>query len=210
MNNLSSTTDNVSSDFVAIINSGIDNTSGDSAGGGHTMYRVRIAAWVTATLLVLATNLPLIILIMKQTSRTFLDWIIITDCMLGVVHMVCSSASQIYTNNFCFIRFIVLFLALINRFINTSISFYRYVFILHNSLVQTKRQRTMFHCLLLSLILLPAVTMTGSTIYYRHHFSCVAPVYLNLPLSHPLKLSLHGSYLASFVVISVCYAAIYR
>ena len=209
--NLSSTTDNGSSDYIAIatFNSSIA-SSDDSDGGGHTMYRVRIAAWVTATLLVLATNLPLIILIMKQTSRTFLDWIIITDCMLGVVHMVCSSASQIYTNNFCFIRFIVLFLALINRFINTSISFYRYVFILHNSLVQTKRQRTMFHCLLLSLILLPAVTMTGSTIYYRHHFSCVAPVYLNLPLSHPLKLSLHGSYLASFVVISVCYAAIYR
>ena len=196
--NVSGTADNGRSDYS-------DDSDGD------TRYRVRIAAWVTATLLVLATNLPLIILIMKQTSRTFLDWIIITDCMLGVVHMICSSASQIYTdNNFCFVRFIVLFLALLNRFINTSISFYRYVFILHNSLIQTKRQRTMFHCLLLSLILVPAVTMTGATIYYRHHFSCVAPVFLNLPLSHPLKLSFHVSYLGSFVVIFVCYAAIFR
>ena len=60
--NVSGTADNGRSDYS-------DDSDGD------TMYRVRIAAWVTATLLVLATNVPLIIVIMKQTSRTFLDWI---------------------------------------------------------------------------------------------------------------------------------------
>ena len=198
--NVSGTTDNGRSDY-----------SDDSNGDGDW---VRLAAWVTATLLVLVTNLPLIILIMKQTSRTFLDWIIITDCMLGAVSMVCSSTVQIdriYTNdNLCFMRFVVLFLVLVNRFINVGISFYRYVFILHNSLVQTKRQRTMFQCLVLSLILVPAVTLTGATIYYRQHHSCVTPVFLNLPLTHPLKLSFYVSYWGSFVMVSVCYVAIYR
>ena len=158
-------------------------------------------------------NVPLIILIMKKTSRTFLDWIIIMDCMLGAVSMVCSSAVQIdriYTNNFCFIRFIVLFLTLVNRFINISISLYRYVFILHSSLVQTKRQRTLFECLLLSLILLPAVALTAATIYFRDYYPCAPPVYLNLPLTHPLKLSFVLSFWTSFVVVSVCYVAIYR
>ena len=86
--NLSITADNGRSDYTAIA------SSDDSDGGGHTMYRVRIAAWVTATLLVLATNVPLVILIMKKTSRTFLDWVIIMDCMIGAVSMVCSFAAQ--------------------------------------------------------------------------------------------------------------------
>ena len=205
--NVSSTTDNGRSDY-----SGID-SSDDSDGGGHTMFRLRIAAWVTATLLVLATNVPLVILIMKKASRTFLDWVIIMDCMIGAVSMVCSFATQsaqIYTNNFCFMRFAVLFLALVNRFINISISLYRYVFILHNSLVQTKRQRTLFQCLVLSLILLPAVTLTGATIYFRDHYTCAPPVFLNLPLTHPLKLSFVISFWTSFVMVSVCYVAIYR
>ena len=205
--NLSSTTDNGSSDYSGIA------SSEDSDGGGYTMFRVRIAAWVTATLLVLATNVPLIILIMKKTSRTFLDWVIIMDCMIGAVSMVCSFATQsaqMFTNNFCFMRFAVLFLALVNRFINISISLYRYVFILHSSLVQTKRQRTLFECLLLCLILLPAVALTGATIYFREHYSCSPPVFLNLPLTHPLKLSFILSFWTSFVVVSVCYVAIYR
>ena len=98
--NLSSTTDHGRSDYSSV------DSRDDSAGDADTMYGVRISAWVTATLLVLATNLPLIILIMKQTSRTFLDWIIITDCIIGAVSIVCTFAAQsaqIYTNNFCFI-----------------------------------------------------------------------------------------------------------
>ena len=61
MNNLSSTTDNVSSDFVAIINSGIDNTSGDSAGDPDQLATVRPdtgapAAWTM--LLIMFPGLP--------------------------------------------------------------------------------------------------------------------------------------------------------
>ena len=136
------------------------------------------AAWSAAMALVLATNIPLILLILRKTSNTntFLDRIIITDCCIGVAN--CFFIS-IYKLNIipifniphgCLSIFIILFLNTINRFLNATIAVFRYVFITHNSLVQTSKQRKLFHSLVLAIAFIPSLIMTGLTIFYRNNY----------------------------------------
>ena len=133
------------------------------------------AAWSVAVALVLATNIPLILILMK-TTNTFLDRIIIADCCIGVAN--CFFIS-IYKLNIipifniphgCLSIFIILFLNTINRFLNATIAVFRYVFITHNSLVQTSKQRKLFHSLVLAIAFIPSLIMTGLTIFYRNNY----------------------------------------
>ena len=159
--NISITTDSFDIIFITNIEHKLSVSDGDSD---------RMTAWVIATLLVLATNIPLIVLIMRSTTKTFLDWMIILDCMIGAVSMVCSSAVQLKINNLCFMTFIVLFLTLVNRFLNVGISVYRFVFILHSNMVESKRQQTIFQDSILSFIIFPALLLTVSTVYFRDNY----------------------------------------
>ena len=133
-------------------------------------------AWSAAVALVLATNIPLILLILMKTSNTFLDRIIITDCCIGVANCIFIS---IYKLNFipisniphgCLSIFFILFLNTINRLLNVSIAVFRYIFIIHNFLVQTSKQRRLFHFFVLTLAFIPSLTMTGLTIFYRNNY----------------------------------------
>ena len=129
-----------------------------------------------ATALVLVTNIPLILLILMNTSNTFLDRIIIADCCIGVANFIFISiyklnVIQIFNiSHGCFSIFVLLFLTTINRLLNISIAVFRYIFIIHNSLVQTSKQRRMFNSLVLALAFIPSLTMTGLTIFYRNNY----------------------------------------
>ena len=144
-------------------------------GGAEDATAVGTAAWTTAALLVLATNVPLIILILSKTFNTFLDWMIIADCCIGVVSSVFVFTEKlniisISNSPRCFTMFFILFLNILNRLLNISIAAFRYVFIIHNSVVQTNKQRRIFHVLILSLVFIPSLLLTGLTIYYRDNY----------------------------------------
>ena len=131
-----------------------------------------------ATALVLVTNIPLILLIPMTTSNTitFLDRIIIADCCIGVANFIFISIYKLNVIQIfniphgCFSIFVLLFLTTINRLLNISIAVFRYIFIIHNSLVQTSKQRRMFNSLVLALAFIPSLTMTGLTIFYRNNY----------------------------------------
>ena len=129
-------------------------------------------AWVTTTSLILATNIPLIYFIVHQRYKTFLDKLIIFDCILCIVGIVIVILNKVirYTVedvNFCIKIFLPFLLNLCNRFLTLSIVIYRYVFVLHSSVVETRNQRRAFESLVVSLIIIPSLYFTGVSIYYR-------------------------------------------
>ena len=135
-------------------------------------------AWSAAVALVLATNIPLILLILMKTSNTntFLDRIIITDCCIGVANCIFISIYKLKVipisdiPHGCLLTiFVLLFLNTINRLLNISIAVFRYIFIIHNSLVQTSKQRKLFYSLVLVIAFIPSLTMTGLTILHRNN-----------------------------------------
>ena len=134
------------------------------------------AAWSVAVALVLATNIPLILILMK-TTNTFLDRIIIADCCIGVANCIFISIYKLKVipisdiPHGCLLTiFVLLFLNTINRLLNISIAVFRYIFIIHNFLVQTSKQRRLFHFFILTLAFIPSLTMTGLTIFYRNNY----------------------------------------
>ena len=50
-------------------------------GDDSMLMLLRLAQFITCGL-ILATNIPMIMFIMKQGSKTFLDWLIVIDCLL--------------------------------------------------------------------------------------------------------------------------------
>ena len=131
-------------------------------------------AWVATTSLILATNIPLIYFIVHQRYKTFLDKLIIFDCILCIVGIVIVILNKVirYTVedvNFCIKIFLPFLLNLCNRFLTLSIVIYRYVFVLHSSVVETRNQRRAFESLVVSLIIIPSLYFTGVSVYYRDY-----------------------------------------
>ena len=52
-----------------------------SSSGNDSILLLRLAQFITCGL-ILVTNVPMIMFIMKQGSKTFLDWFIVIDCLL--------------------------------------------------------------------------------------------------------------------------------
>ena len=51
------------------------------SGDDSMMFLIKLAQWLTCSL-ILMTNGPMIHFIMKQVSKTFLDWLVFFDCWL--------------------------------------------------------------------------------------------------------------------------------
>ena len=51
------------------------------SGDDSMMFLIKLAQWLTCSL-ILGTNGPMINFIMKQVSKTFLDWLVLFDCWL--------------------------------------------------------------------------------------------------------------------------------
>ena len=51
------------------------------SGDDSMMFLIKLAQWLTCSL-ILGTNGPMIHFIMKQVSKTFLDWLVLFDCWL--------------------------------------------------------------------------------------------------------------------------------
>ena len=120
-------------------------------------------------MLILATNGYLLQFIMKQPTKTFLDWMMILDTSLCISNIVI--VIMIGQRIFCY--FIInfgFFINISNRLLTAGIVVYRYVFVMKSNLVQTTFQRKALEILIIVSILVPSSLLTGFAIYYKDYY----------------------------------------
>ena len=156
-----------------------------SIGDESMLPWMRVAIFVTFCL-ILGTNVPLIVFILNQGSKTFLDWLIVFDCFLCMsnsllllkVYFKSSFENQeIHFGSFdiwgsicrCHV-FFSFFSNLFNRLLTLGIAFYRFTLVFGSSLVWTTYQRKIFERIIMLVILLFSVFLTGWAIYYREDY----------------------------------------
>ena len=130
---------------------------------------------------ILGTNVSMIIFIMRQESKTFLDWMIVFHCVLclGNLNVIIFTLSlSEYWDGFCiFHSFFVFFVNLCKRLLTLGIAIYRLTLVLGSSLVWTSYQRKSFEKFIFLSILLTSVYLTGWAVYYREDYK----TFLSMP-----------------------------
>ena len=144
----------------------------NAAGGSVLLFTLRLAQIFTCGL-VLGTNVPMIIFIMKQGSRTFLDRLIVFDCFLclGNLHVITILVRTGYDDiGFCtFQVYLSFFLNLCNKLLNLGIVIYRFILVFGSShLVITHKRKLEFGIPLA--IFLTSSSLTGWAISYREKY----------------------------------------
>ena len=127
------------------------------------------AGQLICVMLILTTNGYLLQFIMKQPTKTFLDWMIVLDTSLCISNI--STIIMIGQRIFCY--FIVnfsFFINISNRLLTAGIVIYRYVFVMKSHLVQTTVQRKALEILIIASILVPSLLLTGLSVYYKDYY----------------------------------------
>ena len=139
----------------------------------YMLLLMRLAQFITCVL-ILGANVPIIIFIMNQGSKTFLDWLMVFDCFLCLTRLreviLIVSFLLNYSNplDFCiFHTFIGYFTSLCNRLLSLGIVIYRSILVLGSSFLFSPTQRKAIENVILLAILLIPLNMTGWGIYYR-------------------------------------------
>ena len=164
--NFSVTTDNMSHETIEITR--VLQHFGSNGRQSYSTLTM-VTSTTAASLLAIAANAPLIYLLVKQTSKTFLDWLILADCFLGIINGVSAIiivASVLTSANLCFSLVIPFYLVICNRLLTLSIVICRYVFVLHSYLVSTKGWRRAFECFILTFVFITPLLMSMTSIYY--------------------------------------------
>ena len=154
-----------------------------SLGDDSMLLLLRLAQFVTCGL-ILATNVPMIIFIMKQRSKTFLDWMIVFDCFLCLSNLYPITLGLNYERNgetihhyydnhgfgFCFWEFFIFFCILCNRLLTLGIVIYRFALVLGSSFwFPSHRKKVLEKIIILTILFIP-LTLTGWNVYYRDHY----------------------------------------
>ena len=127
------------------------------------------ACQLVSVMLILTTNGYLLQFIMKQPTKTFLDWMMILDTSLCISNIV--NVIMIGQRFFCyFIINFAFFINISNRLLTAGIVVYRYVFVLKSHLVQTTVQRRALEIFIIALILVPSSLLTGFAVYYKDYY----------------------------------------
>ena len=145
-----------------------------SSGDDSMMFLIKLSQWLTCSL-ILMTNGPMIYFIMKQVSKTFLDWLVVFDCCLCLSNII---TLILLTDNsghdelvLCYYYVFFSFLAnLCNKLLTVGIVIYRCTLVLGSSIVRTSYQRKVFENLILLVIFLTSFYLTGWAIYYREDY----------------------------------------
>ena len=145
-----------------------------SSGDDSMLLMLRLAQFVTCGL-ILGTNVPMIIFIMNQRSKTFLDWLIVLDCFLCLNNLefviLLGTPSSDLWDGFCtFNVFFSFFTNLCNKLLTTGIAIYRFTLVTGSSFVWTSYQRKIFGKMIVLLILLLSFYLTGWAVYNREDY----------------------------------------
>ena len=144
-----------------------------SSGDDSMLLMLRMTQFITCGL-ILGTNVPMIMFILNQESRTFLDWLIVFDCFLCLnnldIVMLLVNFSD-FGDGLCICHvFFSLFTNLCNRLLTIGIVIYRLTLVLGSSLVWTTYQRKIFEKMIVLVILLLSFFLTGWAVYYREDY----------------------------------------
>ena len=141
-----------------------------SSGDDSLLLLMRLAQCITCGL-ILGTNLPLIIFTVNQKSKTFLDWLIILDCILCLFNLRAVILLRNYFDYdavFCVCHvFFSFFTTLCNRLLSLGIVLYRFTLVLGSSFVFSSNQKKVLENIILLAILLPSLNLTAWAIYYK-------------------------------------------
>ena len=137
---------------------------------GDDSMLLLMAKFITSGL-ILGTNLPLIIFTVNQKSKTFLDWLIILDCILCLFNLRAVILLRNYLDYdavFCVCHvFFSFFTTLCNRLLSLGIVLYRFTLVLGSSFVFSSNQKKVLENIILLAILLPSLNLTAWALYYK-------------------------------------------
>ena len=121
--------------------------------------------------MILGTNVPLIVFILNQEYKTFLDWLIVFDCFLCISNPVNLLGDLFdFWMSICGLHIFFSFLTNIcNRLLTVGIAFYRFSLVLGSSHV-SPYQKKILEKLILLVILLVSLYMTGWAVHYRENY----------------------------------------
>ena len=139
---------------------------------------------LVAIMLILLINIPVLSKVFQKTNFIFIDKLITADCILCLSNCIILFSivlGKTKNSSICLVfPPFGYFVNITKRLLSIGIIVWRYVFVLHNSWVQTQDQRRLF-CLGLALtILFIAVFSTFFCIFYRDQYL----FYLGLEFKH--------------------------
>ena len=122
-------------------------------------------------LLILTTNGSLIFFIMKQLTRTFLDWMVVFDSVLCIINAQTIATIGFKFHSFCYLNiFVAYFVNIANRLLSLGIVLYRCVLVLVVGRVQTSQRRRLLSASILGSILSLSLALTAAAVYYKEAF----------------------------------------
>ena len=130
---------------------------------------------IVVCFLILATNISLITFILSQSSKTFLDMMMVFDSVLCICNVITIAyiVADEYLNigkdlNLCyFLPYFTYFTNLSNRLLTIGIVLYRYIFVIKSHLVRTQQQRKILGTQIFGTILVISFLMTVWSIFHR-------------------------------------------
>ena len=143
-----------------------------SADSSVLLITFRVAQILTC-LLVLGTNVPMIIFIMNQGSRTFLDKLIVFDCFLCLanLHVIILIGFSDDDISFCIFHiFLSFFFNLCNRLLTLAIAIYRTILVFGSPNVVTTHSKKVMEIIIPNAIFLISANLTGWAMYYRNDY----------------------------------------
>ena len=126
-------------------------------------------------ILILTTNISLIKFILNQSTKTFLDWMMVFDsilCLCNIItiaYIVDEEYFEIGKNlNLCyFLPYFTYCINLLNRLLTIGIVVYRYVFVIKHSIVWTQNQRRTLGTKIFGAIIVISLLMTSWATFYK-------------------------------------------
>ena len=138
-------------------------------GDGSLLILMRLAQIITSGL-ILGANLQIIIFIVNQGSKTFLDWLIIFDCLLCLTDLRIIILILNYSDfvDFCIYHVgLTFFTTLCSKLLSLGIVVYRFTLVLGSSLVFSTNQKKVLENIILFVILSTSLILTGGAVYYK-------------------------------------------
>ena len=152
-----------------------------SSGDQSTLFFLRLAQFVTFGL-ILGANVPIIIFILKQGTKTFLDWLIVFDCFLCLLNLRVilalffyrllenNTMHSVFDADFCTCHvFLSYFTNVCNRLLSLGIVVYRITLVLGSSFLVSSNQKKVLGKIVMLAIILPSLILTGFAVYYREN-----------------------------------------
>ena len=127
---------------------------------------------MTVAIIIIIINVILLKYIIQEHSLTFFNQMVIADCILCLANVPAVLRLSVVrmSSSLCwFFPTFGFFINIFNRLLSNAIMFYRYVFVLHSSLVQTPRQRAYFSATLSLVVFSISLSLAAFSLFYREN-----------------------------------------